>query len=517
MPDTDRLKQLQAAIHKTQLAVPGIEERAVQTGDFTEHRRARAVMQRLTQLAEAATAEQEAPVKPAVAPTPTPAPTPEPGPSLPPDRARLESIMGEITKPAPYVPIIDNGIEKKPSGSLRDFIDIEIPNAIKELGKLGGYFGGESGEPLKPPVPPLSQEHGSLPIRAEMPSGLSSVAPQQEEIPLTQEGMYPPMKAKSSPPPPQPSVYDIAPPETRPGDIPLTEEGLYPKMKEPSLPPTQERPGKGMHYLDEAGNLMFGVHGPGDTLVEAYAPVVAKAKELGETPQSILGGVEQTAASTPGYDDEKEFLRRVKLILGDRPQSTPLENFVTALAYGAGSLFSRWATDQWKVPLRLPNMSEDQRRFDQSRQQIALQMLTERGAERRQKATLESMMERQNKAMAGREKIAQIQAAGKAGRKTAQNDLKDASQYYDLLYKMDRTAAEPFEREIDSIVGEIKAADDTLRTRGVGTGIPGEYKYNPEDLTAHAAVVDPLNVKLKALRDRLAATIQAIRTQNPRQ
>lgn len=512
-PNVQALQKLQEMIRRTTSGIPKIQNDAIETGDFTELRRAQGVVKQLSGLADRLTADdQEAPPVPSVTAAPKPE-TPTPGlDSIAPERIRpANPAEGSEAPPPPeepYKPIIQTE-RPKSSGSLRDFINIEIPNALEDIGKLTGEISklnlhtllpgaGNAPVALAPPTD-LGERPGRFDITAPAP-----VKPPPEVMPTGIDKIQSEATRDQEPPAVMPtgeggSIYDLIPEELR-----------KPKFDTATGQPlSQETPEQETARRQEWADLSQ------KRFEAAFPELITKAKTIGDSPAGVLDSVLLTAQQEPGNDVEKEFLSRVKMLGLDRKVPT-WERFLTALAYGAANIFSRWVSRNWRMPLNFSDLYSQDRRDDETRRQIAIQLLSERAQEKRLASNISAMQARQQETHASRERIANIQAAAKANRKTAQNDLKEASQYYDLLSKMDRVAAEPFEREIDAIVSQIKAEDEWLRTRGVGTGIPGEYKYNQEDIEAHQAKVDPLNNKLTELKNRLADTIQAIRKKNPR-
>lgn len=564
MPDTAALQKLKDMISRTVSGIPKIQDKAIETGDFTELRRAQGVVKQLSGLADRFTGQQEgAPV--ANVPAKPPAPEPPMPPTGPPTRTvqdrvllwpekirdAVESIprgIADLVSPKPpYAPqpeppkpetvIVKPGEYRQPDGSIKDFVNVEIPKAIYDISRLAGQIAGEKGQPESRYVPewarnrppgepaPLEAETSSLPIRAEMPPavqeppvGIGSLLPKRPETdtqPWGRDVQFPGDMGVSE----EEIIKAKAARETPPGvgslvDLPPARRGTQPWGDETSFPASM---GVSQEEIDKAkaerqAGTFAAQHPelPPDFMV-GVQPVIDKAKQLGDSPASMLDGVIQEAQATPGDDLEKDFLARVKMLGLDRKVPT-WERFITALAYGAANIFSRWVSRNWRMPLNFPDLYSQDRRDDETRRQIAIQLLSERAAEKRQTASQKAMAERQKATHESQQKVAEIRATAKGNRQKAKDAIVELNQNLDAIGKINRELEREYEQKIGAVTTRIKAADDILKNRGTPGAFPGEYKFDPADVEKHEAVVAPLYAELERLRVELGKAIKDTRS-----
>lgn len=512
MPDIAKLQKLQGMIQRTKDGIQKVQDQAIETGDFTELRRAQGVVKQLTSLAQRFIAEQqEAPPAPSIQP-----PTPEPAPPLPIGRQQytrpgvadlveptppapapqpapaptgsfdvpgtprmgIEDLLRkEVPAPGTYTPEIQKELPK-PDGSLRDFIRIEIPNALDELGKLGGVLSGE-GAPASRPSVPAGEGGKDLGPLETPPGGIRSLLPYKEPQ------FKPPPEVMTT----GQDKIDLAS-LMNPASKSLADQGLPPD------------------FMVGPGYNQDGI----DKTKAAVAPAVAKAVELGDSPANLVAAVQQEAQSTPGAEKDAEWLaefhRRVGALGLDRTVPT-WERVLTALAYGASNIFSRWVSRNWRMPLNFPDVFAGDRRNDDMRRQVALQLFSERSADRRQQTSIGAAATRQTEALNARQKVAEIQATAKAGRANSNDVIRKYNALVNSFGATNRVKKMEYDSRINGVKAQIEKEDEKLKSYMVpgpmGLMMPNEPRLKAEGFVddkgnadmgplyqAHANAVAPL-------------------------
>lgn len=166
-------------------------------------------------------------------------------------------------------------------------------------------------------------------------------------------------------------------------------------------------------------------------------------QEFNGDPNALLKNVANTTKPLQS-DADREFLRRVQLELGPRPERGSFEKVMMALAVGLGGLTRAWATGRYGgVPL---DFNADIRDYDAKKRQIAGQVYGQQAAQ--QKAaisgtSLPAKMELLKEKAAASERIANIHAnAALLGRQMA------------LATQQQRTAVLPLQERKHSLANE---------------------------------------------------------------
>lgn len=388
MPDPT--KSLLDAIKRANRAIPGLQEKAVQTGDFTEVDRAGAALDRLNSLAEEHLQRRQDPpsymesrslgASPAVpeigggAPDAPPAP---PGPPANHEIDRVKTRIADLLKEAQEAEEMASGYpapRQLPPVDVTSF-KFRQPKSIEQLTKERGY-----------PAHPIEA------IReAAFPADL--VTERQEQQPVDDPGrlnwletarkrrsqaenLSKKLRALENPPEPEIMPIDPAdepPPNTSPISQTAPQEPAVPQLEfEPST-----RPGL-------SGNIENAMRSAGIQPPKGLEDAAAKAtpeqtkqastlaadakKTFGDDALSAVRSMEKFEEGVPDW--EKEFRKRVEIELGQRPQRTSLERAILAILYGAASIGSRWATGNWRGGAHFPDFDADQKEYDARKAQI---------------------------------------------------------------------------------------------------------------------------------------------------
>lgn len=520
-PDPTALLKL---IQRARKALPGLQERAIQSGDFSEVERASKALGRLSDAAEQKINETPTGPPAVLDETPSYFPTSTPpmmGPELPPHfHAGSAGGLPETVlppqagnePPSPTDVFMENLRPKSASNDVVDF--------------LNRMIGREPSKPIpvnpNAPSPPIqsaapsptiypAEERQPAPIFPATPSvttpAIDTVLLQESPAGMPPPSVYTPEELANQKMPTEERVAQIQRDLQAKADVDRTKPSYLPESRELLGMPPEETP-----------SVLDLTQKPSPDQTEQVAKAATKAREtIGDNPTAVI----QSVAPYVKDPYEQEFLSRVQNELGKRPETTSLERVLLAILYGAGSLFSRWATGKWKAPLILPDLTEDQRRYDESRRRIASEIARDKSMMTRMGVQNEAAKSRLQMGIDARQKLAETQSKGKTARDKAKDAITELNQNLDAIGKINRGLEQEYSAKVGATKARIDAADAKLKSYLVpgplGQMVPNDDRLKAEGTDigkvydAHDAVVTPLYGELESLKRELADQLKATR------
>jgi hypothetical protein len=364
-------------------AWPDIQERAIQSGDFSEVERANQVMERMNTIAEKrASMPQERPPAPPSGPV-VPSVTAPPAPAIPtlaaakapvPHSAIAELLkeadadeamaasFGQPRYPTQALPLLEGQLEQGTAYKT-------LPEVGKEAVRMF-----QRAVPGGMDIPQVQYAPTEDPKRAFF---LDEARKKRSRAAELMKGAG--LSAGPAPafPPPPVSAYTPPPPGVPPMEGEPTIQAA-PPVAPPAVPPAV--PPTTTSALGQGIENAIKMAAPALTNAANTAGAAAKEK-FGDDAVKIVQSMTPFEQGAPEW--EKEFKRRVEVELGERPTRTSVEKAILAILYGAASIGARWINHNWRGQIDFPDFSAEQKTYDARRSQIAREVGAEqRGATR---------------------------------------------------------------------------------------------------------------------------------------
>lgn len=371
MPDPT--KSLLDALKRASRAIPGLQEKAVQTGDFSEVDRANASVDRLNSLAEEHISRRQAPpsymesrgvgMGPAVpdmgggGPD---EPAPPPAPPANPETDRVKLRIADLLKEAQEAEDMASGF---PDPRYPKFTQPRTDAELKQSRGRPIHPVESAVESVFPQGADVEQRQfvpADDPMRIEFVRIAKARRAKAENLSKQLRDLENPPEPEVMPIEPGEEPVPVAPTSTQPGAIPEIDFGAQAKGagEPPSKPPTAPAAG-----IDDAATKAT----PEQTKEASTIAADAK-KTFGDDPLTIVKSMEKFEEGAPDW--EKEFRKRVEIELGQRPERTSLERVILAILYGAASIGTRWATGNWRGQTYFPDFDAEQKTYDERKRQI---------------------------------------------------------------------------------------------------------------------------------------------------
>jgi hypothetical protein len=357
--NTEHARRVKALLEKTQAVLPRIMDDAIETGDFSKVEKAQQAVARLSELGNR-TLESISGHLPVTLSGPDEGGSPE-------DPGEPTVMPPDDPAPEPQGRLSGLGM---PGGNEGDYSDIDL--ALERAKKIDHPRGSLSGlEDIDSTLADAQRINSGEPPDPEglYPEGAGTLLERARK--LRESSEKPDFQVSSreeNPPPEEPEVGGEIPPPS-----------VNPLEGEQEPPP-----------------------------IEKVAPKVEQ--DFGGNPLAVADDIERHAEQQGASESEREFLRRVKAELGERPKAFTITKLLAALALGAGSIVGAWLTHRYSGQA-LVDLSEDQKDYDKRRGEIGREVYHENKALSRARENQAAMEGRLSKLELGRDARQEAQLA----------------------------------------------------------------------------------------------------------